>query len=163
MSTSASSASSSSMLDRKFILVFVFSIILETVVHESLINGQTNYDDLDMDQKSRVLKPDIMAIKKLLEDRGYVLIPGQIMKELLIQFGATEEDFRVLESGYIHRYLPLDQQPVMRHRLVNILSKESLSLTFLFRTRVTVFCTTQRTSHSSPRTPTPSPSIQAMR
>ena len=163
MSTSASSASSSSMLDRKFILVFVFSIILETVVHESLINGQTNYDDLDMDQKSRVLKPDIMAIKKLLEDRGYVLIPGQIMKELLIQFGATEEDFRVLESGYIHRYLPLDQQPVMRHRLVNILSKESLSLTFLFRTRVTVFCTTQQTSHSSPRTPTPSPSIQAMR
>ena len=151
------------MLDRKFILVFVFSIILETVVHESLINGQTNYDDLDMDQKSRVLKPDIMAIKKLLEDRGYVLIPGQIMKELLIQFGATEEDFRVLESGYIHRYLPLDQQPVMRHRLVNILSKESLSLTFLFRTRVTVFCTTQQTSHSSPRTPTPSPSIQAMR
>ena len=163
MSTSASSASSSSMLDRKFILVFVFSIILETVVHESLINGQTNYDDLDMDQKSRVLKPDIMAIKKLLEDRGYVLIPGKIMKELLIQFGATEEDFRVLESGYIHRYLPLDQQPVMRHRLVNILSKESLSLTFLFRTRVTVFCTTQQTSHSSPRTPTPSPSIQAMR
>ena len=163
MSTSASSASSSSMLDRKFILVFVFSIILKAVVHESLINGQTNYDDLDMDQKSRVLKPDIMAIKKLLEDRGYVLIPGQIMKELLIQFGATEEDFRVLESGYIHRYLPLDQQPVMRHRLVNILSKESLSLTFLFRTRVTVFCTTQQTSHSSPRTPTPSPSIQAMR
>ena len=163
MSTSASSASSSSMLDRKFILVFVFSIILETVVHESLINGQTNYDDLDMDQKSRVLKPDIMAIKKLLEDRGYVLIPGKIMKELLIQFGATEEDFRILESGYIHRYLPLDQQPVMRHRLVNILSKESLSLTFLFRTRVTVFCTTQQTSHSSPRTPTPSPSIQAMR
>ena len=163
MSTSASSASSSSMLDRKFILVFVFSIILETVVHEALINGQTNHDDLEMDHERRVLKPDIMAIKKLLEDRGYVLIPGQIMKELLIQFGATEEDFRVLESGYIHRYLPLDQQPVMRHRLVNILSKESLSLTFLFRTRVTVFCTTQQTSHSSPRTPTPSPSIQAMR
>ena len=163
MSTSASSASSSSMLDRKFILVFVFSIILETVVHESLINGQTNHDDLEMDHERRVLKPDIMAIKKLLEDRGYVLIPGKIMKEVLIQFGATEEDFRVLESGYIHRYLPLDQQPVMRHRLVNILSKESLSLTFLFRTRVTVFCTTQQTSHSSPRTPTPSPSIQAMR
>ena len=148
------------MLDRKFILVFVFSIILEAVVHEALIND----DDLEMDHK-RVLKPNIMAIKKLLEDRGYVLIPGQIMKELLIQFGATEEDFRVLESGYIHRYLPLDQQPVMRHRLVNIFSnsKGSLSLTFIFRTRVTVFCTTQRISQSSPRTPTPSPSIQAMR
>ena len=146
------------MLDRKFILVFVFSIILEAVVHEALIND----DDLETDHK-RVLKPNIMAIKKLLEDRGYVLIPGQIMKELLIQFGATEEDFRVLESGYIHRYLPLDQQPVMRHRLVNIFSKGSLSLTFIFRTRVTVFCTTQRTSQSSPRTPTPSPSIQAMR
>ena len=103
MSTSASSASSSSMLDRKFILVFIFSIILDAVVHESLINGQTNDDNFEMDQKSRVLKPDIMAIKKLLEDRGYILIPGQIMKELLIQFGATEEDFRVLHSRvWIH-------------------------------------------------------------
>ena len=116
------------MLDRKFCLAFLFSLILEVVVHESLINGQISHETgLEMDQKW-VSKPDIMAIKKILEDKGFVLIPGRIMKELLTQFGATEEDFRVLESGHIHRYLPLDQQPVMRHRLVNIVSDTLLQL-----------------------------------
>ena len=116
------------MLDRKFFLAFLISLILEVVVHESLFNGQIfHVTDLEMDQKW-VSKPDIMAIKKILEDKGFVLIPGRIMKELLTQFGATEEDFRVLESGHIHRYLPLDQQPVMRHRLVNIVSDTLLQL-----------------------------------
>ena len=99
----------------------------EDGVHESLVTGLISQDnEMDQNQNGQVLKPDIMSIKKLLEDRGYVLIPGQIMKELLTQFGATEEDFQVLESGYIHRYLPLDQQPVMRHRLVNILSSKNI-------------------------------------
>ena len=110
------------MLDYKFTLAIIFSLMLEHVVHESLVTGLISQDaDLEMDQKGQVLKLDIMAIKKRFEDRGYVLIPGQMMKELLTQFGAKEEDFRVLESGYIHKYLPLDQQPVMRHRLVNII------------------------------------------
>ena len=99
----------------------------EDGVHESLVTGLISQDnEMDQNQNGQVLKPDIMSIKKLLEDRGYVLIPGQIMKELLTRFGATEEDFQVLESGYIHRYLPLDQQPVMRHRLVNILSSKNI-------------------------------------
>ena len=110
------------MLDYKFTLAIIFSLMLEHVVHESLVTGLISQDaDLEMDQKGQVLKLDIMAIKKRFEARGYVLIPGQMMKELLTQFGAKEEDFRVLESGYIHKYLPLDQQPVMRHRLVNII------------------------------------------
>ena len=116
------------MLDRRFFLALLFSLILEVVVHESLINGQMSHEnDHEMDQKW-VSKPDINAIKNILEDKGYVLIPGRIMKELLTQFGATEEDFRVLESGHIHRYLPPDQQPVMRHRLVNIVSDSILKL-----------------------------------
>ena len=110
------------MLDYKFTLAIIFSLMLEHVVHESLVTGLISQDaDLEMNQKGQVLKLDIMAIKKRFEDRGYVLILGQMMKELLTQFGAKEEDFRVLESGYIHKYLPLDQQPVMRHRLVNII------------------------------------------
>ena len=116
------------MLNRRIFLALLFSLILEVVVHGSLINGQISHEtDIEMDQKW-VSKPDIMAIKKILEDQGYVLIPGRIMKELLTRFGATEEDFRVLESGHIHRYLPLDQQPVMRHRLVNIVSDLILKL-----------------------------------
>ena len=116
------------MLNRRIFLALLFSLILEVVVHGSLINGQISHEtDIEMDQKW-VSKPDIMAIKKILEDQGYVLIPGRIMKELLTQFGATEEDFRVLESGHIHRHLPPDQQPVMRHRLVNIVSDLILKL-----------------------------------
>ena len=115
------------MLDRRFFLVLLFSLILEVVVHESLINGQISHEaDLEMDQV--VSKPDIIAVKKALEDKGYVLIPGRIMKELLTQFGATKEDFRVLESGHIHRHLPPDQQPVMLHRLVNIVSDSIIRL-----------------------------------
>ena len=138
----------------------------EDGVHESLVTGLISQDnEMDQNQNGQVLKPDIMSIKKLLEDRGYVLIPGQIMKELLTQFGATEEDFQVLESGYIHRYLPLDQQPVMRHRLVNIILQKYLKIRGknYSRTRVTGFCSTPRTSRSSPRTPMPSPSIPVMR
>ena len=110
------------MLDYKFILAFILCLMSEDGVHGLI--SQDN--EMDQNQNGQVLKPDIMSIKKLLEDRGYVLIPGQIMKELLTRFGATEEDFQVLESGYIHRYLPLDQQPVMRHRLVNILSSKNI-------------------------------------
>ena len=58
-------------------------------------------------------------LKNILETKGFVLIPGKVMKKLLIQHGASEEDLAVLESGYIHKKLPVDQQPTMYHRLVN--------------------------------------------
>ena len=58
-------------------------------------------------------------LKSTLETKGFVLIPGKVMKKLLIQHGASEDDLAVLESGYIHKRLPVDQQPVMYHRKVN--------------------------------------------
>ena len=58
-------------------------------------------------------------VKDILESRGFVLISGKDMKKLLVQQGATEEDMAVLESGYIHKHLPIDQQPVMYHRQVS--------------------------------------------
>ena len=59
-------------------------------------------------------------VKEILESRGFVLISGKDMKKLLVQQGATEEDMAVLESGYIHKHLPMDQQPVMHHRQVTV-------------------------------------------
>ena len=58
------------------------------------------------------------AIKKTLETHGWVLIPGAEMKKYLIQFGATKEDLWLLESGYIHKKRPRDQQPAMKHRQI---------------------------------------------
>ena len=58
-------------------------------------------------------------VKETLDAKGFVLISGKDMKNLLIQHGASEEDMSVLESGYIHKHLPADQQPAMYHRLVN--------------------------------------------
>ena len=58
-------------------------------------------------------------LKEALDTKGFVLIPGKIMKKLLIQHGASEEHLAVLESGYIHKRLPEDQQPAMYHRLVS--------------------------------------------
>ena len=51
-----------------------------------------------------------------LEKYGYVYIPGKSMRSLMKSFGATEEDLARLESGNIHKDVPLDQQPVMKHR-----------------------------------------------
>ena len=62
----------------------------------------------------------LVTVKEILESRGFVLISGKDMKKLLVQQGATEEDMAVLESGYIHQHLPIDQQPVMHHRLVSV-------------------------------------------
>ena len=59
-------------------------------------------------------------VKDILESKGFVLISGKNMKKLLVQQGASEEDMAVLESGNIHKHLPIDQQPVMYHRQVKI-------------------------------------------
>ena len=64
------------------------------------------------------MEPNITQVKQNLETHGFVLIPGKDMKKLLIQRGASEDDLAVLESGYIHKHLPIDQQPAMYHRLV---------------------------------------------
>ena len=59
-------------------------------------------------------------LKEALDAKGFVLIPGKVMKKLLIQYGASEEDLAVLESGYIHKRLPVDQLPAMQHRQVGV-------------------------------------------
>ena len=59
-------------------------------------------------------------LKEALDAKGFVLIPGKVMKKLLIQHRASEEDLAVLESGYIHQRLPVDQLPAMQHRQVGV-------------------------------------------
>ena len=59
-------------------------------------------------------------LKEALDAKGFVLIPGKVMKKLLIQHGASEVDLAVLESGYIHKRLPVDQLPAMQHRQVGV-------------------------------------------
>ena len=62
--------------------------------------------------------PSLNEVKDTLDTKGFVLISGKDMKHFLIQHGAREEDMAVLESGYIHKHLPSDQQAAMYHRLV---------------------------------------------
>jgi len=40
------------------------------------------------------------------------------MKALLKQHGASEEDLSLMESGYIHKKVPQDLQPIMSHRQI---------------------------------------------
>ena len=138
-----------------WILIIVASVLVESGTNDNLT--------LEHKRKVLMLSPDVMGIKRLLEDRGYVIIPGQIMKDVLRQYGAVDQDFQLLESGAIHRYLPLDQQPAMRHRLVNIVTQLLQSPELHFRTRVTGCCSTPRTRPSSLQTPTPSLSTPAAR
>ena len=66
--------------------------------------------------KNIAKQANILSVKRSLTDKGYILIPGPIMKTLLKKYGAKEEDLKALESGSIHQHLPPDQQPVMAHR-----------------------------------------------
>ena len=99
---------------RIFLVTLILSIMFTfdaIEIHNICINT-TNNGEISVE-------PNIKQIKQNLELHGFVLIPGKDMKKLLIQHGASEDDLAVLESGYIHKYLPIDQQPVMYHRLVS--------------------------------------------
>ena len=79
----------------------------------------SNLDDINYGACSKICREEeggLGAIKKTLETHGWVLIPGEEMKKYLKQFGATNEDLWLLESGYIHKKLPRDQVPAMAHR-----------------------------------------------
>ena len=85
----------------------------------------SSFDDINFgstcsQQMCRDEEGGLGAIRKTLETHGWVLIPGSEMRRYLTQFGATKEDLWLLESGYIHKHLPIDQQPAMYHRLVNV-------------------------------------------
>ena len=101
----------------------------------------------------------ITGIKESLETNGFVLISGPEMKALLKFHGATEEDMAVLESGQIHRFLPIDQVPAMNYRQVSVKLDETssrvyqefyISASFV----VTDILRTRRTRPSPLRTPT---------
>ena len=47
-----------------------------------------------------------MAFQKELEECGFILVPGEIMKSLMMSFGATMEDLTMMEKGYVHENLP---------------------------------------------------------
>ena len=82
---------------------------IEIQIHNIFLNTK-NDGDISVE-------PNITQVKQNLESHGFVLIPRKDMKKLLIQHGASEDDLAVLESGsgYIHKHLPIDQQPAMRH------------------------------------------------
>ena len=99
---------------RIFLVTLILSIMLsfeaiEIQIHNIFLNTK-NDGDISVE-------PNITQVKQNLESHGFVLIPGKDMKKLLIQHGASEDDLAVLESGsgYIHKHLPIDQQPAMYH------------------------------------------------
>ena len=47
-----------------------------------------------------------MAFQQELEECGFILVPGEIMKSLMMSFGATMEDLTMMEKGYVHENLP---------------------------------------------------------
>ena len=57
----------------------------------------------EVDQES----PSLNEVKETLELKGFVLINTNTMKKLLIQQGANEEDISDMESGNIHKNLPI--------------------------------------------------------
>lgn len=59
-------------------------------------------------------------LKLELEKSGFVLLSGDLMKQLLLFFGANIEDLNNLEAGEIHAELPPDPEPKMDHRRIAV-------------------------------------------
>lgn len=59
-------------------------------------------------------------LKLELEKSGFVLLSGDLMKQLLLFFGANIEDLNNLEAGKIHAELPPDPEPKMDHRRIAV-------------------------------------------
>lgn len=57
-------------------------------------------------------------LKCELETSGFVLLSGELMKQLLLFFGASIEDLNNLESGKIHLGVASDPEPKMVHRQI---------------------------------------------
>ena len=102
------------MLTRILLLTLISSIIFTFDV----IEKPRTFYSIPKHEEKIADEPNIISVKQDLESNGFVLVSGEEMKKLLIQHGASDEDMAVLESGYIHKHLPIDQQPAMYHRLV---------------------------------------------
>jgi hypothetical protein len=63
--------------------------------------------------------PAQAALKRIhhnLHTEGYVWIPGQQFRFLLMELGATESDLEIMESGQVHAQAARDPQPAMHFR-----------------------------------------------
>ena len=56
--------------------------------------------------------------KQKLATSGFVLLSGELMKQLILLFGASIEDLNYLEAGKIHSEWPSDPEPKMEHRQI---------------------------------------------
>ena len=101
-----------------FTSIFLLTLISSIILTFDAIDISKRFFSIPKSDGEISEEFNITNIKQNLELNGFVLIPGKDMKNLLIQHGASTEDMAVLESGYIHQHLPIDQQPVMHHRLV---------------------------------------------
>ena len=72
----------------------------------------------------------LRALRKEMDDKGYVHIPGLVMRKLLICHGATEDHLRNMERGYLHRGMPKDVLASMIHRTLEGNSSCHISSTF---------------------------------
>ena len=103
-----------------FTRIVIFTFISSIIFTFDVIDKSKTFYPITKDEREIPQEPNITKIKDYLESNGFVLIQGKDMKNLLLQHGASREDIAVLESGYIHKHLPIDQQPAMHHRLVNV-------------------------------------------
>ena len=60
----------------------------------------------------------LKEIKAQIESKGFVLIPGNVYKDLLVEFGATHKDLDRIESGSIHAAVERDREASMSFRQI---------------------------------------------
>lgn len=89
---------------------------------EDMVDDVPNKDASVTDVSADVTSQDFdghaetIKVKEQLENAGFVLLSGSLMKKLLLFYGATEEDLLALEAGEIHDELPKDPEQTMHFR-----------------------------------------------
>lgn len=62
----------------------------------------------------------LTKVKEELENEGFVWLPGQSYRAILVHFGALEEDLKMIESGHIHNQVKRDIEATMHFRQIAV-------------------------------------------
>ena len=60
----------------------------------------------------------MLLARQSIEEKGFVHIQSSLMRQLLLNFGAREEDLIKMENGEIHDDMPEDSLSTMIHRTI---------------------------------------------
>ena len=67
-------------------------------------------------QSPAAIEEIVLSIRNKLDESGYVVVAGRLMRQLLICNGAADDELQEMEEGKLHDSMARDVLPSMTHR-----------------------------------------------